>query len=111
MDGWIERLRIWGWLTAAASLACGVGLWVVFGRQMPPQIPLWYSQPWGESQLARPVDLLILPILAVGTGVAGGWVSKRLTRHAPLSAMTAAASVVTQAILMLGMLRIVLLVI
>ena len=111
MDRWIEGLRIWGWVTAAASLATGGGLWLVFSRQMPPQVPLWYSQPWGEAQLGRPAEILVLPAMAMGIGVACGWISKRLMRHPPLSAMLAAASIVTQVILMLGMLRIVLLVI
>lgn len=31
-------------------------------RTMPPQIPLFYSRPWGESQLADYWSIFILPI-------------------------------------------------
>ena len=30
-------------------------------RKLPPQIPLWLSRPWGESQLAAPYWLWLLP--------------------------------------------------
>lgn len=29
---------------------------------LPPEIPLYYSKPWGEEQLAHPLSLFILPI-------------------------------------------------
>jgi hypothetical protein len=28
---------------------------------LPPQIPLYYSLPWGDSQLAQPIAIFILP--------------------------------------------------
>lgn len=30
-------------------------------KMLPPMVPLWYSRPWGEDQLAYPFWLLILP--------------------------------------------------
>lgn len=30
-------------------------------KKLPPMVPLWYSRPWGEDQLAHPFWLLILP--------------------------------------------------
>ena len=35
-----------------------------FWRKLPPQVPLFYSHPWGESQLANPFGLLILPVFS-----------------------------------------------
>lgn len=32
--------------------------------KLPPQVPLYYSLPWGESQLAAPWEITILPTLA-----------------------------------------------
>jgi hypothetical protein len=32
---------------------------------LPPQIPLYYSQPWGESQLAPASSIFILPALSL----------------------------------------------
>jgi len=34
-------------------------------RYLPPQIPLFYSRPWGKEQLADPVGLFILPCLSL----------------------------------------------
>lgn len=38
-----------------------------FWRRLPPQLPLFYSRPWGEEQLTTPLDTLIL--LGLSTGV------------------------------------------
>lgn len=32
---------------------------------LPPQIPLYYSQPWGEAQLASASSIIILPVASV----------------------------------------------
>jgi len=39
------------------------GILLVQFYHLPPQIPLFYSRPWGESQLADWWFILILPIL------------------------------------------------
>lgn len=31
-------------------------------KRLPPELPLFYSLPWGEEQLGKPSFLLILPI-------------------------------------------------
>lgn len=38
-------------MTAGLVVATLVSAWWIEGR-VPPQIPLWYSRPWGERQLA-----------------------------------------------------------
>lgn len=35
-------------------------------NNLPPQIPLFYSQPWGESQLAPVSYIFLLPALSAG---------------------------------------------
>lgn len=32
--------------------------------KLPPQVPIFYSRPWGEPMLARPISLWILPAIA-----------------------------------------------
>jgi len=32
---------------------------------LPPQLPLFYSRPWGEEQLVHPANLFILPGLGL----------------------------------------------
>ena len=34
-------------------------------NRLPPMVPLWYSLPWGTSQLSPPIFLIILPIGAL----------------------------------------------
>ena len=36
-----------------------------FWRKLPPEIPLFYSRPWGEEQLANSWSLFILPSLTI----------------------------------------------
>lgn len=36
-------------------------LFLLRAGSLPPQVPLWYAKPWGETQLAHPLWLLILP--------------------------------------------------
>ena len=43
------------------SLLCQVSLILVSLGKLPPQVPLFYSRPWGESLLAAPAWLFILP--------------------------------------------------
>lgn len=33
--------------------------------QLPPKVPLWFSRPWGEDQLASPYWLLLLPASSI----------------------------------------------
>lgn len=33
-------------------------------RELPPEVPLYYSLPWGEEQLTTPFNLLILPLVS-----------------------------------------------
>lgn len=47
-------------------------LWLVsfflllfFWRWLPPQVPLFYSRPWGESQLVSPIGLILLPLFSL----------------------------------------------
>lgn len=42
-----------------ASLAIGV-VW----KKLPPEVPLFYSRPWGEEQLGNPLMLLLPGALA-----------------------------------------------
>lgn len=34
-------------------------------NSLPPQVPLYYSLPWGESQLASASSLFILPTISI----------------------------------------------
>ncbi len=46
----------------ASNLAM-IGMFVFRYPSLPPQIPLFYSKPWGEDQLVENWFILILPLL------------------------------------------------
>lgn len=39
---------------------------LVSWAKLPPQLPLFYSRPWGEPILAKPIFLWILPAISLG---------------------------------------------
>lgn len=43
-------------------LAFCFGLFLLTFRRLPPWVPLFYSLPWGEEQLASTLALLFLPL-------------------------------------------------
>lgn len=47
-------------------LLLGQILTIVFTwRRFPPELPLFYSLPWGKEQLTTPVGLFLLPLLSL----------------------------------------------
>ena len=40
-------------------------LLVIARGKLPPQVPLYYSLPWGEGRLANPHDLWWLPVICL----------------------------------------------
>jgi len=52
-------------LSLLISLAQALILFSIW-RFLPPQVPLFYSQPWGNSQLVNPVYLILLPSISLG---------------------------------------------
>lgn len=47
------------------SIALALSFLLIFWMKLPPQVPLFYSKPWGEEQLVSPVFLL-LPLVLSG---------------------------------------------
>ena len=55
------------WIVATADkfvllfTAISVVMLIARWTTLPPAVPLWYSRPWGEEQLAHPAWLVLLP--------------------------------------------------
>lgn len=110
--------RIWGdgvsslgikvWLVLLGIT--GVSLGWVYGR-LPPEVPLWFSRPWGEMQLGLKGWLLVLPgsilvidiVAATGAGLIYG-------REKLLARMVVWGTVVIDFLLSYALIRILLLV-
>lgn len=53
-----------GLTLSLATLSLGCLFLLLFWSRLPPQIPLFYSQPWGEGQLGFKIQMLFLPLFA-----------------------------------------------
>lgn len=53
---------------------------------LPPEIPLFYSRPWGESQLAPAVSIWLLPLTLLATGSLNLYLAARFFEEFPFIA-------------------------
>ncbi len=58
---WLSKAFFYPLLFSVLSVAIQVTAISFYLPQLPPQVPLYYSRPWGEAQLATPYSLFILP--------------------------------------------------
>lgn len=63
--------------TIFVSIISTLGI-VWFKDVLPAKVPMFYSLPWGQSQLVSPNTLFLLPILAVGITIVNILISKQL---------------------------------
>ena len=100
---------VWGGVVAvAASVMVGGIIWVM-GNNLPPQIPLFYSLPWGEEQLAAPGNML-WAVAAIWVVWILSWLIIRTGKERILSAFVAATGLVSEIIIILGLVRIILII-
>jgi hypothetical protein len=52
-----------------AILFFALGFLLLTWKSLPPRLPLFYSLPWGEEQLGKPIFLLILPLSSLFWGI------------------------------------------
>jgi len=90
--------------------ALTVGLGLTLGRFLPPQIPLYYTRPWGEEQLGKPRELLMLSGLALLVGIGGYLFTKKIKKEPVISFIILACSIVIQLMIVAGGIRILFLV-
>lgn len=60
-----DRFALAVFLTAVISTLVQSSLILVSLGKLPPQVPIFYSRPWGEMILAAPVALWILPGICI----------------------------------------------
>lgn len=56
-----------------------------FWQKLPPQVPLFYSRPWGEEQLVSPLVLLFLPITSLLVILTNSIMASLITREGKLA--------------------------
>ncbi len=94
----------------AAFVAITAGLTAIFWNQIPPQIPIFYSKPWGEAQLGTPLWLWAATGVTIVLGLLGFVAAKKIS-DLVLCYMVTCSILVAQTVLTLGILRILMLVI
>jgi len=55
----------YGISTSLFFILASLFLIAAFWAKLPPQVPLFYSHPWGESQLVSPIGLILLLLLSL----------------------------------------------
>jgi hypothetical protein len=108
--GATNRLVLWQWLIAAVSVASGLGIWVVFGKSLPTQVPVFHSLPWGEEQLAAPVMLFIPLGISFLIALFTSSIAVKRINEKVLAAIISGTGLVSEVILVLSVLRTILLV-
>ena len=97
-----------GIVVVAATVMLG-GIMGFMRNNLPPQIPLFYSLPWGEEQLAAPWNMVW------GLGVIWmawilSWLKVKSNKEPILSTFVSGAGLISQLIIMLGLVRIILII-
>jgi hypothetical protein len=64
-----DKLNFWIFLFAIISILAQASLILSASGRLPPQVPLFYSRPWGEAMLAAPLALWILPAICAFVGL------------------------------------------
>lgn len=110
VDSLRSRITVWSWILTATFVGITAGVTGVFWKQIPPQIPIFYSRAWGEAQLGSPIWLFgVAVVIAVLGGV--GFVAAKKIGDLVLCFMVTCLILVAQVVMTLGVLRILMLVI
>ncbi len=59
-----DKFFLWSFIVCLISILSGAVLILVSFPKLPPQLPLFYLHPWGDAQLASPVELWLLPAIS-----------------------------------------------
>lgn len=61
-----DKFFLWSLIVCLFSVLLGAALILVSWHKLPPQLPLFYLHPWGETRLASPIELWLLPAISAG---------------------------------------------
>lgn len=85
-----------------------VALFTYYYRLLPPQIPLFYSLAWGQSELADKQQFLLLPIIAVLITLTNVFVSSQIhSSHAVIKKILTGSLFLINLIILVTAIRII----
>ncbi len=100
------RIKLYLWVLSGFGVAVFIAGYLFLGKDLPPQLPLWYSRPWGETQLTDPKMLGLLPALAIGITLVTNLLLNKLKKLENWLFIFGWSGIVAVAILDLALLRI-----
>ena len=106
MQQFLKQIAVFHWFVTIVAVIASVGVWLVFRTSLPPQVPLFYSLPWGEGQLVQPSQLLLLPGIGLSVGIAFGLGAAKIVKETVLVCFMLLTSMIIQIVLLLSLLRI-----
>ncbi len=59
-----DRTRFWSFFISILFVVFQVLLIVFYWKRLPPEVPLFYSKPWGNAMLAHLPFIWLIPILS-----------------------------------------------
>lgn len=60
-----DKLTLFVFIFFVISVIAQSSLILINWSKLPPEVPIFYSRPWGEPMLAAPIFLWILPVSCV----------------------------------------------
>ena len=62
---WLKKNILRALVLTLIIILVQIVLIVLYFSQLPPSVPLYYSRPWGQAQLAETIYLFLLPSLSL----------------------------------------------
>ncbi|MDO8261303.1 MAG: hypothetical protein Q7T50_07500 [Candidatus Magasanikbacteria bacterium] len=59
-----DKTSFWSFLVSIIFVLLEVLLIALYWRRLPPEIPLFYSKPWGSAMLAHQLFIWLIPLIA-----------------------------------------------
>lgn len=107
MEKSLEKTHLTNVRITTVIAAVSIGILAIFYRSLPPQVPLLYTLSWGDDQIVAKTWLFLLPGLIIVAGVISGLVISKLGLEKLLLYIYLGSVWAFQAIVMLGLIRIV----
>ncbi len=60
-----DKASFWSFIISIIFVFSQVSLIIFFWKRLPPEIPLFYSKPWGSAMLAPQIYIWLVPAMAL----------------------------------------------
>ncbi len=78
---WLKKNILRSLLISIIAIAVQIIIIIIFFSQLPPKVPLYYSRPWGQQQLADTIYLFLLPGLSLAVFILNSLIAALFVDH------------------------------